>query len=373
MSELTNILNEFPNFVDGLGSQFHEMPHFEDPLIGAVAAVALTAAVIVPFKLMGKKAQREHSKEFDQQFNSLTEEQKDNLDESIKSVKITEEQKLPRISNIGRKLNKGGRRLYLPVDLAVFGLASTLGILVANPTVEQVQVSQSAVAIMSATDSMLYTKDMGNNQSRFSSAIDALKNSSYNGNLGIVTYDQNSVVNAQLSPKSSINFNSISYSNISHFNPGGNLDSAILNAEQLLTSSSAYKSSKKGEILIISDGTLVNSSTSQKIDSLISSIKGLNVEVIVPGNTGSTYQLASGTNSFGSDVKPENLTFKEANPPVVVNNQASLNQAVSNDLAKTPYGISKKEKPWILGPLTSLTIAGAGLFILIRDRLRKVI
>lgn len=393
MSEIANILNEFPNFVDGIGSQFHTMPHFEDPVVGAVSTLFIGAAGIMAFKIMKKEAAKEHSKECSnessqaetkdestanlnssknssQDFNALTSDQNDTLNASIVSVKKNKGKVLD-IVNIGRKTNED-RRLSRPVNLAVTGLALSLGLVIAKPSYEQVESSQSTVAVVSATNSMLYTNDMGHNQSRFTSAIDALKNSNYNGNLGIVTYDHNSVVNAQLSPKTSINFNSINFSNVSHFNPGGNLDSAILDAEQLLVSSNTYKSSKKGEILIISDGTLVSSSTSQEIGSLMSSIKGVNVEIIVPGNTGSTYQLAKGTYAFGSGVKPENLSFNGVNPPTVVNNQTSLNQAVNEDLSKTLNGVTKEKKTWILGELASLMITGASLFILIRDRLKKV-
>lgn len=350
MSEINSLLN-----------QFHEVPHVGDPIVGTALAVAVTGLGIWQIR----RLQKEASESFEHEFAHISTPDHDRLNDAISLVtrQPKDDGTIDFSKNaIGRSKLEQFKKLPKYPMIALLGLAASLGLTFSNPTDQSTTTKQNVVLVVAATNSMIYTEDLSPSQSRYDVGISAALGSSYNGKLGIVSYDQNAVTNVGLSNKSDINANQISTSSILH--SGGNLDQGLFNAEQML--------GKGGEIIIYSDGTLVNSESGIPINNVISKIEknGTNVDVIAAGTNNANYSIDGG-NPSDSSVNAQNLSFNHTTLQLA-NSKKLVGEYMNQDLNSAPVAKTVDKEPWFLGSIITLGLTSFGFYKLIKRYLRKI-
>jgi predicted RecA/RadA family phage recombinase len=179
-----------------------------------------------------------------------------------------------------------GHRVLLASGLAVLGAS-----LVSQPKVDIVtHVSDGTeIAVLDTSLSMIDTKDMSGHLTRFEAAQQALEDTSFPGEFGVVQFGATAVQTIPLGPKNNSEISKLGSSKTENeVDPnGGDASDAISQAIDDLPTRKHNPNLRSGEIVIFSDGTVQpsnpNTGNSIAADAAQAKAEGVTVKVIVPG------------------------------------------------------------------------------------------
>ena len=245
-----------------------------------------------------------------------------------------------------------------PAALALAGLALA-AVQIGQPfyNVSLPNPNSEVAVVADVSNSMYYGHDVGSpKDTRYSAAIDALKQSKYQGWLGFVqTANSNKIITKPVKnwqplvkefAKPQVDPN------------GGQLIPALERASQVL-SEDPHTHQRSGTILVISDGTVNESAQDLTTEASKLQKTGITLRVVVPGTPDGGYILPGTTQTIKAGAAADRFDGFGAHV-YRATNVAAINQAVQSQLEAS--GITREHRNWpvpgALGALALLVALG---------------
>lgn len=210
--------------------------------------------------------------------------------------------------------------------------------------------SNSRVAIVvDSSLSMRHTQDMGDGKTRYASVIDGIANSGYGGHLAVVETGQNYRVSLPMDPEWRSKVDKLEQPHKEVDPNGGELVPAVDEAISLLphtrTNSKNSNVTRKGTVVMISDGTITSNQSDLAAVASKAKKSGVKLRIVVPGTEAGTYSV-NGSPANKSGIKPEVFSELGRGNMAQASTASEVEDAIK-EAVKTPSQ-AKETKDWTL-------------------------
>jgi hypothetical protein len=232
---------------------------------------------------------------------------------------------------------------------------------------EQDKPGANTVLAIETSWSSLYTNDMPGGNSRFGFAKSSIENSQFSGNMAVVQYGLDTQTTVALQPFDSNKIEAnVQQSPPNNFNTDGN------NLPKALDTAGSNLPNHKGNVVVITDAIGANFSSSETVSQAVTNLnnEGINTRIVVIGTNGSHYSYHHGS---PEDATPQLGTLSGVNPNDIVfaKNARQVESSIHSAIGQ-PIKV-KQEKFWIPAIVPGALALASGLFLGIRQRVKKVI